>query len=182
MFKKLTAITLALLTVFASVAVSASVGMASEKDFTIVDPYARVDWDAWGKYKTQLHCHTTASDGFMKIDEFVQMHYDHNYDIVALTDHGTLNQGWNVVPETVPLMRYIKKDRTKMEDIVPLTDEVYQTYINGTAESATRTHENGMIDVPLGNELNMATPFADCHLTGYYAEYGQGLAGVFGDY
>ena len=28
----------------------------------------------------------------------------------------------------------------------------------------------------------MATPVADCHLTGYFAPYGQGLAGVFGDY
>jgi len=182
MFKKLTAITLALLTIFASVTVSANIGAAAEKDFKIVDPYERVDWDNWGKYKTQLHCHTTASDGFMKIDEFVQKHYDHDFDIVALTDHGTLNRGWNVAPETVPLMRFIKKERTKMEDIVPLTDEVYQTYLNGTAASETRTHKNGMVDVPLGNELNMATPFADCHLTGYYAEYGQGLAGVFGDY
>ena len=28
----------------------------------------------------------------------------------------------------------------------------------------------------------MATPKCDCHLTGYYADYGQGLAGVYGDY
>ena len=39
-----------------------------------------------------------------------------------------------------------------------------------------------MLDVPKGIELNMATPFADCHLTGYFSDYGQGLAGVFGDY
>ncbi len=184
MLKKLTAITLALLTIFSVAGFSASADNStpSEKNFTIVDPYARVDWDTWGKYKTQLHCHTTASDGFLKVDEFVQKHYDLNYDIVALTDHGTLNRGWNVVPETVPLMRLIKKERTKMEEIVPLTDEAYQSYLNGTAPSETRTHTNGMLDVPLGIELNMATPIADCHLTGYFAEYGQGLAGVFGDY
>jgi hypothetical protein len=79
-------------------------------------------------------------------------------------------------------MRFIKKERTKMADIIPLTEEEYKGYISGTAESETRTHENGMLDVPLGNELNMATPVADCHLTGYYAPYGQGLAGVYGDY
>jgi hypothetical protein len=39
-----------------------------------------------------------------------------------------------------------------------------------------------MLDVPKGIELNMATPIADCHLTGYYSDYGQGLAGVYGDY
>ena len=155
---------------------------AAEKNFIIDNPYAEVDWDAWSDYKTQLHCHTTASDGFLPLKEFVQLHYDNNYDIVALTDHGTLNRGWNVVPDTVPLMRYIKKDRTNMADIIPLSDEEYAAYLDGSASSDSRTHSNGMLDVPLGNEQNMATPFADCHLTSYYAEYGQGYAGVFGDY
>lgn len=184
MFKKFTALVLAALMIFpvAGISASAEEPSAAEKNFIIDDPYKRVDWDEWGVYKTQLHCHTTASDGFLTIHEFVQKHYDLNFDIVALTDHGTLNRGWNVAPETVPLMRYIKKERTKMADIEPLTDEEYQAYLNGTALSDTRTHKNGMLDVPLGIELNMATPFADCHLTGYFAEYGQGLAGVFGDY
>ncbi len=184
MLKKLTAILLAALMIFpvAGVSASAEETAAAEKNFVIEDPYKRVDWDQWSAYKTQLHCHTTASDGFLPVHEFVQKHYDLNFDIVALTDHGTLNKGWNVAPETVPLMRYIKKERTKMADIIPLTDEEYQAYLNGTAASETRTHTNGMLDVPLGIELNMATPFADCHLTGYFANYGQGLAGVFGDY
>ncbi|MBQ2842268.1 MAG: hypothetical protein IJE72_04460 [Clostridia bacterium] len=184
MFKKLTAIILAALMVVPMLGMSATPGdaPAPEKNYIITDPYARVDWDEWGVYKTQLHCHTTASDGFLKIDEFVQKHYDLNFDIVALTDHGTLNRGWNKEPELVPLMRLIKKERTKNEPVVPISDELYQQYLNGTASSETRTHKNGMIDIPLGIELNMATPFADCHLTGYYAEYGQGLAGVFGDY
>ena len=68
----------------------------------------------------------------------------------------------------------------------------YQGYINGTnpnrtyvtskGDTLTRTTTNGMLDVPKGIELNMATPIADCHLTGYYCDYGQGLAGVYGDY
>lgn len=184
MFKRFTALILATIMIF-SVAGTSSASETSavaEKDFIIADPYERVDWDEWNAYKTQLHCHTTASDGFLTLREFVQEHYDLNFDIVALTDHGTLNKGWNKVPDTVPLMRLIKKERTKMADIIPLTDEEYQAYLNGTAPSDRRTHSNGMLDVPLGIELNMATPFADCHLTGYFAEYGQGLAGVFGDY
>ena len=135
--------------------------VGEDKNYIITNPYEDVDWDEWKAYKFQPHAHTTASDGYLKIDEFVQEHYDMNYDIVALTDHGTINKGWNVVPETVPLMRLVKKERTSSE---------------------TRTNENGMIDVPKGIELNMATPFADCHLTGYFSDYGQGLAGVFGDY
>lgn len=182
MLKKITAIVLSVLMIFPLAGVTVSAEEATEKNYIIDDPYANVDWDEWKAYKAQLHCQTTASDGFLTIHEFVQKHYDLNYDIVALTDHGTLNWGWNREPQLVPLMRYIKKDRTHMADVIPLTEEEYQSYLNGTAASETRTHENGMLDIPLGIELNMATPGADCHLTGYFAEYGQGLAGVFGDY
>ena len=153
-----------------------------EKDFVITSPYDAVDWDSWGTYKFQPHCHTNASDGFPTIKEFVQNHYDLDYDIVALTDHGTLNQGWNCQPDLVPLIRLVKYERTHMQPIVPLSDEEYNAVLNGTARSSKRTHANGMLDVPKGIELNMATPIADCHLTGYFSDYGQGLAGVFGDY
>ena len=182
MLKKTVSIilTLAMLLQFAALSAYAE---NNAKNYIIDNPYENIDWDTWKAYKAQLHCHTNASDGFLRVADFVQMHYDLNYDIVALTDHGTLNRGWNVAPDIVPLMRVIKKERTNNnEPIVPLTEEDYQAYLNGTALSDTRTHDNGMIDIPLGNELNMATPIADCHLTGYYAEYGQGLAGVFGDY
>lgn len=184
MFKKITAIILSLLMIFplAGVSVSAQDTAETQKNYIITDPYEDVDWNSWKAYKAQLHCHSTASDGFLTVQEVIKSHYDLNYDIVALTDHGTLNWGWNIVPETVPLMRFIKKERTKMAEIIPVENGDYTAYVNGTAESETRTHENGMLDIPLGIELNMATPFADCHLTGYFAEYGQGLAGVYGDY
>ena len=156
--------------------------VTATKNYIIDNPYEDIDWDTWGSYKTQLHCHTNASDGFLPIHEFVQKHYDMDYDIVALTDHGTINKGWNVAPELVPIMRLIKYERSQMKPVNPLTEEEYEAYLTGTAHSDTRTHTNGMLDVPKGIELNMATPIADCHLTGYFSDYGQGLAGVFGDY
>lgn len=180
MLKKIFAVFLAVLTALPIIGVSAFA--ADAKNYIITNPYENVDWDTWDAYKTQLHSHTNASDGYLTIHEYVQKHYDLNYDIVALTDHGTINKGWNIAPETVPLLRYIKKERTNMAPIVPLTDEEYDSYLNGTAVSETRTHQNGMLDVPKGIELNMATPIADCHLTGYFSDYGQGLAGVYGDY
>ena len=151
--------------------------------YTVTDPYREVNWDTWQAYKFQPHCHTNASDGYLTVKESVQLHYDYDYDVLAITDHGTLNQGWDKAPDTVPLMRLIKKERTGMADIVPLTDEEYAAYLNGTAlRSDGSARENGMLDVPKGIELNLATPVADCHLTGYWSDYGQGLAGVFGDY
>lgn len=191
MLKKTLAVILALTMIFTmALPVFAA---ESEKNFIIDNPYEEVDWDAWEDYKTQLHCHTNASDGFLPVQQFCDMHYALNYEIVALTDHGTLNRGWNVVPDIVPLMRVIKKERTNNNaPIIPVPEEEYQGYLNGTnpdrtytstaGDTLTRTTSNGMLDVPLGNEQNMATPFADCHLTSYWAEYGQGYAGVYGDY
>ena len=188
--KKVLSVILAAVIVLLAMAPMAA--FANEKNYIIDNPYEEIDWDSWGEYKTQLHSHTNASDGFLTIDEFVRIHYAANYDIVALTDHGTINQGWNNEPELVPLMRFIKKDRTNMADIIPIPQGDYEAYLDGTNENKTyvtkdgytltRTKENGMLDVPKGIELNMATPIADCHLTGYFSDYGQGLAGVFGDY
>lgn len=183
--KRIVSMLLCLLIVSVSFVPAASAQTQTEsqtKKFIITNPYEQVDWDSWGTYKAQLHCHTNASDGYLTIHEFVQKHYDLDYDIVALTDHGTINRGWNNEPQLVPLLRFVKRERTQMADIIPLTEEEYSSYLNGTAASDSRTHQNGMLDVPLGIELNMATPVADCHLTGYFAEYGQGLAGVYGDY
>ena len=183
--KRIVSMLLCLLIVSVSLVPAASAQTQTEsqtKKFIITNPYEQVDWDSWGTYKAQLHCHTNASDGYLTIHEFVQKHYDLDYDIVALTDHGTINRGWNNEPQLVPLLRFVKRERTQMADIIPLTEEEYSSYLNGTAASDSRTHQNGMLDVPLGIELNMATPVADCHLTGYFAEYGQGLAGVYGDY
>lgn len=165
----------------------------SQKNYIINNPYEEIDWDTWDDYKTQLHCHTNASDGFLPVEQFCDMHYALDYEIVALTDHGTLNRGWNVVPDIVPLMRVIKKERTNNNaPIIPIEEEAYQGYLNGTnsdntytttaGDTLVRTTTKGMLDVPLGNEQNMATPFADCHLTSYWAEYGNGYAGVYGDY
>ena len=195
--KKIISIALCLCLLISSVSI---IAFAAEKeDFTITNPYANVDWDSWNAYKTQLHCHTTASDGFQPIKEAIADSYSLDYDIVAITDHGTINKGWDTVPDTVPIVRAIKKERTggAKNPIIPLSAEEYAGYTAGTFDSReyvyeadggivnsgrVRTHENGLLDVEEGIELNMATPVCDCHLTGYWSDYGQGLAGVYGDY
>ncbi len=158
---------------------------AAAVDYTVTGPYDNVDWSTWGAYKFQPHCHTNASDGYMTIKDAIQWDYDLDYDVVAITDHGTLNRGWNKAPQLVDIMRLIKYERTQMAPIDPIPDDEYQQYLNGThatTEGNVRTSQNGMLDVPLGIELNLATPKCDCHLTGYWSEYGQGYAGVYGDY
>ncbi len=180
---KLVAISLAIILIATPINAVAGNIVTSQKHYEITSPYENIDWENWKAYKAQLHCHTNASDGYLKVDESVQAHYDKGYDILAITDHGTLNRGWNAQPQLIPILRLVKYERTQMAPIKPLSDTVYNSYLDGTATTTNGTvRENGMIDVPLGIELNFATPVADCHLTGYYAEYGQGLMGVFGDY
>ena len=181
-FLKILAVTVAfIMTVLPTVSFAAT--SIEGKDYVMDSCYENVDWDNWKAYKVQLHCHTNASDGYLTVKEVVQKSYDLGYDAVAITDHGTINKGWNNEPDLIPIVRLVKYERTELADIIPLTQEEYNSYINGTAPTTNGTvRENGMIDVPQGIELNAATPVADCHLTGYYCDYGQGLLGVYGDY
>lgn len=182
--KKFTSVFLAVLMLMLSLTLGAAAAPTTdEPKYIINNPYKDVDWDTWHGYKVQLHCHTNASDGFLPIKQVVQECYDLGYNAVAVTDHGTINRGWTVQPQLVPIIRLVKYERTKMAPIIPLTDEEYAAYASGTAETTNgEVRTGGLIDIPQGIELNAATPFIDCHLTGYYCDYGQGHIGVFGDY
>ena len=144
--------------------------------YVITNPYEEVDFSAWNAYKTQLHVHTDASDGDVPIKTVVEEHYRLNFDILAVTDHATLNRGWNVLTPTVPAFRLVKYERTKMAPIIPMTDERYNEVTNGIGRGG-----RPMLDVPLGNELNGAV-FSNSHVNGFFVEYGFGLFGVDKDY
>ena len=68
----------------------------------IQNPYAEVDWSEYGRYKANMHTHTTESDGAMtpaaKIDEYHRL----GYRILALTDHDT----WSPSSPTWPWTAY----------------------------------------------------------------------------
>jgi aspartate/methionine/tyrosine aminotransferase len=102
--KKILAVLLTAALLFATLTVT---GFSEKQkiNYEIENPYADVDWDAWQGYKTQFHCHTTASDGYQPIREAIADYYALDYDAVAITDHGTTNRGWDKVPQTIPLVR-----------------------------------------------------------------------------
>ena len=68
--------------------------MAKPVDHVITNPYADVNWETAHAYKTALHTHTTASDGDPTLKQSVQRHVETGFDIVATTDHGTVNYTW----------------------------------------------------------------------------------------
>ena len=67
---------------------------ATDVDYTILNPYEQVNWDAVRQYKTALHTHTNASDGDITLRESIETHVLQGFDMVATTDHGINNGGW----------------------------------------------------------------------------------------
>ncbi len=72
---------------------TASAGGA-EGSRRITNPYAGVDWNGVTAYKTALHNHTNASDGTPTLRQNLERHAQTDFDIVAVTDHGTVNYSW----------------------------------------------------------------------------------------
>lgn len=68
---------------------------AEVDDITISNPYANVDWANVNQYKTALHTHTNASDGDQTLRESLERHYETGFDIVSITDHGTVDYSWS---------------------------------------------------------------------------------------
>lgn len=142
------------------------------KNYDIINPYETVDWNNWKHYKANLHTHSTASDGSVSFDKMIEAHYERGYDILAMTDHGVVNKGWNVDPKIVPIISF----QSYLNDPKPLTDERYAQITAGTDRGG-----RGMTDVPCGIELN-AVSMKLTHVNGYFADYGQSLWGRENDY
>lgn len=164
------------LTIIIAFNCSSVVFAGEDIEYKINNPYETVDFDNWGQYKADLHCHTTASDGDNTLSEMVEEHYAQGYDALAVTDHGIVSHNWT----TVNSRNYFKigigiKDG-KIPQITPLTEERYN-------EISTGVDRNGkaMVEIPLGIEQN-PTSFNNAHVNSWFADYGDGLMGGTSNY
>ena len=74
---------------------AAPLGAAQETNtltFTIINPYAGINWDTIGRYRAALHVHTERSDGG-PFGDTVLHHYNLGFDILAITDHNVTHGG-----------------------------------------------------------------------------------------
>lgn len=168
-FKKVIAVLASatmLLGVATPVAGASSVG---DIDYTIVNPYETVDWSTWDYYKANLHTHSTASDGDVPLDEMVELYYDAGYDILAMTDHGVVNYGWNLPRKTNGIFNGFRR-------VNPMSESDYERITTGSDRGG-----RGMVDVTGGIEINMAV-LTKTHVNGYFTEYGHGVWGKENDY
>ena len=142
---------------------------AADKTYTVINPYAAVDWAASETYKACLHCHTNASDGECDLNEWLGLYYDAGYDILAVTDHGVINHGWDKEKRTNGIFNGFKT-------VKPLTAEEYTRFTTGSDRGG-----RGMTDITGGIECNMAV-VSKTHVNGYWTTYGQGVWGRENDY
>lgn len=146
------------------------------QNIEIVNPYKDVDWSSQNTYKACLHTHTDSSDGDYPLKEWLELYYNLGYDIIAVTDHGVINNGWNKDKKTNGIFNGFRP-------YTPLTDEEYKAFTEGTYPypEGAREPGRGMIDITGGIECNMAV-VSKTHVNGYWSNYGQGIWGRENDY
>ena len=165
--KKVLSVILAAVLLVSAVSIGAYAG--GQTQYTVVNPYESVDWSNSETYKACLHCHTNASDGECPLDEWLGLYYDAGYDILAITDHGVITNGWNKERRTNGIFNGFKK-------VTPLSDEDYERITTGSDRGG-----RGMTDIKGGIECNMAV-VSKTHVNGYWTTYGQGIWGKENDY
>ncbi len=163
-------------------------------DYTIIDPYEDVNWLTYKQYKTDLHNHTTASDGNDNLKDMLEKQYEYGFDIAAVTDHGVVDYGWTR-QEVIPAMEiFIDLFKGRAGDIVPLESKggeaangnTYSletkkggTYYSQKTSSGVKLHS--MLRVPCGIENNPSS-LNNAHVNSWFVDYGHGLLGGTSDY
>ncbi len=162
-----------LLVLFALLNIFSISVFATEKvSYTITSPYETVNWDTFNQYKAQLHAHTLYSDGGMDIKDVVEEYYRQDYDILAITDHGVVNKGWDEMPEMLPIIGYNKL----LYDLSPVSKERYEEITTGVGRDG-----RPMLDVNQGIEMN-GVVMRKNHVNGFFCGAYQGEWGEEEDY
>lgn len=142
----------------------------------ITNPYENVDWSSVKAYKTALHSHTNASDGDQTLTQSLERHAESGFDIVAITDHGTVDYGWT--KDNAGLVRGLLKIAGRSDGkITPIekngTFENGMTYSYFTAENGDDylriNGEKDILRVPFGIENNAVS--VNAHVNSWFVDY-----------
>ena len=178
---KLLSITIAIAMLFSIMQISS----AAVVDYKITNPYESVT-AYMGKdshhYKTNLHTHSTYSDANVSLDIMVKGHYNQNFDILAMADHGVIGVEWDQTPTLLPLYYY---NYLMLQDQKHLTTEEYHAILDGSYKTSltTRTKDTGMQCVTGAIEGNYLVAQKN-HINGYFMNDSrvEGVMGREGDF
>ena len=142
-------------------------------EIRIINPYAGVEWSTFGQYRTQLHVHTTASDGQNTLAEMVEAYYAAGYDVLAITDHGVVDRCW------------VRPNHPPFDNVLPF---LWERDIQGLTPQRLREIQagvgrdgRGMTRIPFGNEHNPQA-FELTHLVSWFADWGHALTHITHNY
>ncbi|HZJ78900.1 MAG TPA: InlB B-repeat-containing protein [Clostridia bacterium] len=138
-------------------------------DYEIENPYEAVNWDTWQQYKAVTHAHSHQSDGDVDFNKMIEAYYSAGYDGVGMTDHGTVNYGWTAKKSRLTIFGYQFFVHGKVN---PLSTQRNLEITTGVGRGG-----RGMIDIPLGIELNGAAT-SKCHVNSFFADCGHGDLGM----
>ena len=143
---------------------------------TISNPYENIDWSTVNTYKAALHSHTNASDGDMTLLQSLERHAEAGFDIVAITDHGTVDRGWTSDNST--FIRTLLKIAKRSEGEIEFLGES-GTFPNGMSYSCC-TAQSGdeylrvdgkkeILRIPFGIENNAVS--VNAHVNSWFVDY-----------
>lgn len=166
--------------------VQVSAFAANSVDYKITNPYKDVTallGNMDNHYKTNLHTHSTYSDADIDLTSMVTGHYNQDFDVLAMSDHGVIGVEWNKAPTLVPLYQY---NHALLNDQSHLSDEQFEEIQAGTYKTdlTTRVNERGLQCVTGAIEANMLVAQKN-HVNGYFLQSGcevEGFLGNEGDY
>ena len=149
----------------------------TDGEYTITNPYANIDWENINQYKTALHTHTNASDGNDTLKASVERHSQTGFDIVATTDHGTVNYSWtesnpnkliygvmSLVGKTEGDLVYLGNEGTFSDG----TSYTHETSANGD-DFIVLSDSSRILRVPFGIENNAVS--VNAHVNSWFADY-----------
>ena len=207
MFKKFISVLLCMCMLATTVVITASAAPAktvSNVNYKITNPYESVTeylGNPDNHYKTNLHTHSTISDARVTLPEMVKAHYEENFDILAMTDHGVIGKKWYERPTHYYLMRIatignsiMEKDDFYKEQYDVLSKEEYDAIVSGTyefdegknfqpsmnilfSEKSDRKYGRGMQCVTSGIELSAASVM-ECHVNSFFSDFGECYSGL----
>ena len=179
--KKILCVLLCASVMIGSSAVLAAGGSERDVDYTIVDPYASVDWDTVRQYKTALHTHTNASDGDITLRESLETHVLQGFDLVATTDHGINNKSWSDAEDSDyrfihTMLKTLGRSEGELDYLgesgtfacgMPYTlNEGGDDYLHVTLPDGT---EKDVMRIPYGIENNAVS--INAHVNSWFVDY-----------
>lgn len=163
-------------------------------DYVINNPYENVDFSSFKQYKADLHSHTTASDGTNTLKEMLEAHYNYDFDIVAVSDHGLSSYSWTsqeVLPAMAVVIELFKNRGGAVEALnkdggSAANGSTYSLVTKNGGDYYSQTTSGGvtgqeMMRVPFAIENN-PTSLNNAHVNSFFVDYGNKVVGGTSDY